>query len=81
VICFSLHVTLQVKEVQQAFMPVGQSYRWQGSALLALQEAAEAHLVSLFEDANLAAIHAKRVTVMPKDMQLARRIRGRTRGE
>lgn len=51
-------------------------YRWQGSALLALQEAAEAHLVGLFEDCNLCAIHAKRVTIMPKDMQLARRIRG-----
>ena len=51
-------------------------YRWQGSAILALQEAAEAHLVGLFEDCNLCAIHAKRVTIMPKDMQLARRIRG-----
>ncbi len=40
------------------------------------QEAAEAYLVSLFEDTNLCAIHAKRVTIMPKDMQLARRIRG-----
>ncbi|KAL3801212.1 hypothetical protein HJC23_012612 [Cyclotella cryptica] len=51
-------------------------YRWQGSAILALQEAAEAHLVALFEDSNLCAIHGKRVTIMPKDMQLARRIRG-----
>ena len=50
--------------------------RFQGSAVLALQEAAEAHLVSLFEDANLRAIHAKRVAIMPKDMQLARRVRG-----
>ena len=41
-----------------------------------MQEAAEAHLVGLFEDANLCAIHAKRVTIMVKDMQLARRIRG-----
>ena len=41
-----------------------------------LQEAAEAYLVGLFEDTNLAAIHAKRVTIMPKDIQLARRIRG-----
>lgn len=53
-----------------------QPYRWQGSAILALQEAAEAHLVGLFEDCNLCAIHGKRVTIMPKDMQLARRIRG-----
>lgn len=44
--------------------------------MLALQEAAEAHLVGLFEDAYLCTIHAKRVTIMPKDMQLARRIRG-----
>jgi len=50
--------------------------RWQTSALLALQEAAEAYLVHLFEDANLCAIHAKRVTIMQKDIQLARRIRG-----
>ena len=46
------------------------------SAVLALQEAAEAYLVGLFEDTNLCAIHAKRVTIMPKDIQLARRIRG-----
>jgi histone H3 len=50
--------------------------RFQSSAILALQEAAEAYLVSLFEDTNLCAIHAKRVTIMPKDIQLARRIRG-----
>jgi histone H3 len=47
-------------------------------ALAAIQEASEAYLTSLFEDANLCAIHAKRVTIMPKDMQLARRIRGET---
>ena len=41
-----------------------------------MQEAAEAYLVGLFEDTNLCAIHAKRVTIMPKDIQLARRIRG-----
>jgi histone H3 len=50
--------------------------RFQSTAILALQEAAEAYLVSLFEDTNLCAIHAKRVTIMRKDMQLARRIRG-----
>lgn len=48
----------------------------QSSAILALQESAEAYLVGLFEDTNLCAIHAKRVTIMPKDIQLARRIRG-----
>jgi len=50
--------------------------RFQTSAILALQEAAEAYLVQLFEDTNLCAIHAKRITIAPKDMQLARRIRG-----
>ena len=43
---------------------------------ICLQEASEAYLVGLFEDTNLCAIHAKRVTIMPKDIQLARRIRG-----
>ncbi|GAA5980332.1 hypothetical protein JCM11641_001769 [Rhodosporidiobolus odoratus] len=50
--------------------------RWQSSALLALQEATEAYLVHLFEDSNLCALHAKRVTIMQRDMQLVRRIRG-----
>jgi histone H3 len=50
--------------------------RFQSHAVLALQEAAEAYLVGLFEDTNLCAIHAKRVTILPKDIQLARRIRG-----
>ena len=63
-----------VREIQQQTFQV--PYRWQGTAILALQEAAEAHLVGLFEDANHCAIHAKRVTIMPKDLQLARRLRG-----
>jgi histone H3 len=50
--------------------------RFQSTAVFALQEAAESYLVGLFEDTNLCAIHAKRVTIMPKDIQLARRIRG-----
>lgn len=50
--------------------------RFQSQALLALQEAAEAYLTGLFEDSNLCAIHANRVTVMKKDLDLARRIRG-----
>ena len=62
-----------VREIAQEFKT---DLRFQGSAVLALQEAAEAYLVGLFEDTNLAAIHAKRVTIMPKDIQLARRIRG-----
>ena len=49
---------------------------FQGSTIICLQEAAEAFLVSLLEDANLCTIHAKRVTIMPKDIQLACRIRG-----
>mmetsp|Transcript_15247 Transcript_15247/g.16529 ORF Transcript_15247/g.16529 Transcript_15247/m.16529 type:complete len:137 (-) Transcript_15247:239-649(-) len=62
-----------VREISQDFKS---DLRFQSTALLALQEAAEAYLVSLFEDTNLCAIHAKRVTIMPKDIQLARRIRG-----
>jgi histone H3-like centromeric protein A len=56
--------------------PQGTGLRWQSQAIMALQEAAEAFMVHLFEDTNLCAIHAGRVTIMPKDMQLARRIRG-----
>ena len=52
--------------------------RFQTTAIMALQEAAECYLVGLFEDSNLCAIHAGRVTVMPKDIGLARRIRGET---
>jgi len=66
-----------VREIQVTMTRV--AFRWQASAILALQEAAEAHLVGLFEDSNLCAIHGKRVTIMPKDMQLARRIRGTAR--
>lgn len=54
----------------------GSAMRMQSVAVHALQEACEAYLVSLFEDTNLCAIHAKRVTIYPKDIQLARRIRG-----
>ena len=62
-----------VREVAQEYKSV---LRFQSSAVLALQEASESYLVSLFEDTNLCAIHASRVTVMPIDIQLARRIRG-----
>ena len=62
-----------VREVAQDFKP---DIRFQSAAILALQDAAEAYLVSLFEDTNLCAIHGKRVTIMPRDMQLARRLRG-----
>ncbi len=50
--------------------------RFQATSLLAIQESVEAFSVGLFEDVNLCAIHARRVTIMPKDMQLALRIRG-----
>ncbi|KAL4877697.1 histone-fold-containing protein [Aspergillus karnatakaensis] len=66
-----------VREVAFDMLPTGSAeFRWQSHAILALQEAAEAFLVHLFEDTNLCAIHAKRVTIMQKDIQLARRIRG-----
>jgi len=48
----------------------------QSQALLALQVAAEAYIIGLFEDSNLCSVHANRKTVMMKDMRLARRIRG-----
>ena len=62
-----------VREIAQNF---NSSIRFTSSSILALQEASEAYLVGLFEDTNLCAIHANRVTIMPIDIQLARRIRG-----
>ena len=62
-----------VREIAQDFKS---DLRFQSSAVLALHEAAEDYLVGLFEDTNLCAIHAKRITIMPKDIQLARRLRG-----
>jgi histone H3 len=62
-----------VREIAQDYM---HDVRFQSSAIGALQESAEAYLVSLFEDTNLCAIHAKRVTIQSKDIQLARRLRG-----
>jgi len=62
-----------VREVAQRLKP---DLRFQSAAVAALQEASEVYLVGLFADTNLAAIHAKRVTITPKDMQLARRLRG-----
>jgi len=62
-----------VREIAAGFKA---DVRFQGSAILALQEASEVYLVELFQDTNLCALHAKRVTVQPKDIQLARRIRG-----
>ena len=62
-----------VREIVQDFKT---NLRFQAVAILCLQEPAEAYLVRLFEDTNLCTIHAKRVTITPKDLQLARRIRG-----
>jgi histone H3 len=64
-----------VREISQDFK---HDVRFNATALLGLHESAEAYLVKLFEDTNLCAIHAKRVTIMPKDIQLVRR---RIRGE
>lgn len=61
-----------VREIAQNYKS---DLRFQSTAIVALQEAAEAYLVQLFEDANLLAIHAKRVTIMPKDLEMAKRIR------
>ena len=61
-----------VREIAQDFKT---DLRFQAQAIGALQEAAEAYLVGLFEDTNLCAVHAHRVMIMPKDIQLARRIR------
>ena len=62
-----------LRELTQDFMS---DLRFQASAIILLQEACEAHMVRVFEDANLCAIHANRITIFPKDMYLARRIRG-----
>ena len=64
-----------VRQITQELFP-NKDLRFQSIAVLALQEAAEAYVVGLLEDTNLAAMHAKRVTIMPRDMILARRIRG-----
>jgi histone H3 len=61
-----------VREIAQQYRA---DLRFQSAAIGAIQEAAEAYLVGLMEDANLCAIHAKRVTLMPKDISLARRLR------
>ena len=62
-----------VREIAQEYQ---QDLRFQSTAILAMQEAAEAYLIGLFEDTNLCCIHARRVTITPRDLQLARRIRG-----
>uniref|UniRef100_A0AC34GWG6 Histone H2A/H2B/H3 domain-containing protein n=1 Tax=Panagrolaimus sp. ES5 TaxID=591445 RepID=A0AC34GWG6_9BILA len=77
----SNHLLLRKLPFQRLVREIAQAYnmdiRFQSAAIGALQEAAEAYLVGLFEDTNRCAIHAKRVTIMIKDIQLARRIRGK----
>ena len=76
----SFALLIQKLPFQRLVCEVAQDYKaelfFQIAAVHALQEASEAYLISLFEDVNLCALHAKRVTIMLKDMQLARRIRG-----
>jgi histone H3 len=64
--------------VREIALEINSEFRFQSSALLALQEAAEAYMVALFADTNMCAKHAKRVTIMTRDLHLARRIRGDT---
>ena len=71
-LCRKLPVSRVIREIAQDFTT---DLRFQTAAIAALHEAMESYLVGLFDDTNLCAIHAKRVTIMPKDMQLARRIR------
>lgn len=66
-----------VKQICNQILPNGEScLRFQSTAVLALQEAAEAFVIGILEDTNLCAMHARRVTIMEKDMRLACRIRG-----
>lgn len=62
--------------VRQICSSIDNELRFQSQALVALQEASEAYLTGIFEDSNLCCIHANRMTIMKKDMDLARRIRG-----
>lgn len=72
-LCRKLPFQRLVREIARAYK---QDLRFQSAAIGALQEATEAYMVGLLEDTNLCAIHSKRVTIMPRDLQLARRIRG-----
>lgn len=62
-----------VREIAQSFKD---GLRFQSSAVAAIQEATESYVVSLLSDTSLCAVHAKRVTAMPRDLHLARRLRG-----
>ena len=77
-----LTIDIQMSKRKQAQMdeprPDYCPFRFQAAAIKALQESAEIYLTGLLEDANLLAIHARHVTIQPKDIQTARRIRGET---
>jgi histone H3 len=62
-----------VREIAEKFK---KDIRFQSTAILALQEAGESYITGMLEDSNLCAVHARRVTILPRDIQLARRIRG-----
>ena len=72
-LCRKLAVSRLIREIAQDFKT---ELRFQSAAIAAIHEAMESYMVYLFEDTNLCAIHTKRVTITPRDMQLARRIRG-----
>jgi histone H3 len=62
--------------VKETTLKFHHALQWQSIAIEAVQHACEDYIIGLMEDANLSAIHAKRVTIMPKDIHLAQRIRG-----
>ena len=76
----STELLIRKAPFQRLVREIAQNYksdlRFQTSAIEAMQESCEAYLIGVFEDTNLCALHAKRVTIFPKDMQLARRLRG-----
>ena len=76
--CFLIPMRAFQREVRKVVLDVnGREHRWQARALFALQQAAEAYLVTYLGDANLLAIHAHRTMIMEKDMVMVRRMRGR----
>eukprot|EP00922_Rhytidocystis_sp_ex-Travisia-forbesii_P002549 GHVS01003784.1.p1 GENE.GHVS01003784.1~~GHVS01003784.1.p1 ORF type:complete len:282 (-),score=36.87 GHVS01003784.1:709-1554(-) len=68
-----------VREITQRYDKQDINYRYTPGAMIALQTAAESYLVGVFEDSNLCNLHANRVTLQPRDLHLARRLRGRDR--
>lgn len=75
-ICYQRFLREISSDPNKCSQPSDGPFRWQGSAILATQTVAEDYLTVQLEDANVCALHSKRVTVMPKDIQLVRRIKG-----